>query len=144
MYSLSSCCLNVAQLRRLDGFQAKCLRSILGIAHSFHSRVSNKEVLKRASHRPASQTLRQQQLCHLGKVINADEAWPLFSISFVCGLQSLKPLTSHYIRRQGRPSKEWVPTFLQEAKNKIHFQDQHLRNLARNPRSWKQTVQTSV
>ena len=124
----------------LTVFQAKCLRSILGIAHSFQSRVSNQEVLKRACHRTASQTLLQQQLCQLGRVLNSEDRSPLFSVSFVSDLSSLKPETSHYIRRQGRPRKEWVPSILSEVKKRIDSHDERLRTLAQIPKAWKVAV----
>ena len=47
-------------MRRNDGFQAKWLRTILRIAPSFISRVSNKEVFGRAGHKPASEIVLKQ------------------------------------------------------------------------------------
>ena len=37
LYGLSSLCLTVAQKRKLDGFQCRCLRSIFGIKPAFIS-----------------------------------------------------------------------------------------------------------
>ena len=50
MYSLSCLGLSSADRRRLDGFQNRCLRGILGIPPAFISRVSNMEVLHAASY----------------------------------------------------------------------------------------------
>ena len=47
MYSLSCLCLSAAERRRLDGFQNRCLRCILGIPPAFVSRISNACVLHR-------------------------------------------------------------------------------------------------
>ena len=48
MYSLHTAWLCKADLRKIDAFQARCLRSILGIPHSFISRVRNETVLQEA------------------------------------------------------------------------------------------------
>ena len=141
MYSLSTCCLNKAQLRRLDGFQAKCLRTILGIAPSFYSRISNNEVLRRAAQNSASQTLLQQQLNQFGKVLRSRDTSHLFSSSLVTGTKwSLIPTVSFYIRRVGRPRKEWVPTILKEALTRSGARVDQLRALALNPTRWKETM----
>ena len=49
LYSLATLCLNVAERRRLDGFQNQCIRQVLGIKPSFVSRVSNHDVLQQAN-----------------------------------------------------------------------------------------------
>ena len=53
-YALASCCLTRADERRLDGFQNRCLRKIMGIKSAFISRVSNLAVREKAQHRAAS------------------------------------------------------------------------------------------
>ena len=58
LYSLSSVCLTVAQQRKLDGFQNRCIRSIVGIKPAFLSRVSNAAVLEKAGHTAATQLLK--------------------------------------------------------------------------------------
>eukprot|EP00959_Pyramimonas_sp_CCMP1952_P059992 1253339-Pyramimonas_sp.AAC.1 len=63
MYSLNSAWLNKAERRRLDGFQARCLRRILHIPHAYISRVSNEQVLLQAGQqRYTVQLLRHQLL----------------------------------------------------------------------------------
>ena len=57
MYGLHTCWLNKSQRRRLDGFQARCLRRLLGILPSFLSHVPNKDVLSAAGTAPLSTTL---------------------------------------------------------------------------------------
>ena len=51
-YCLSTLWLVTAQLRRIDGFHARCLRCILGIPASFVSRVSNRSVFLQAGVAP--------------------------------------------------------------------------------------------
>ena len=134
LYSLSTCCFHKGQLRRLDGFQARCLRSILGIAPSFISRVSNREVLARASWQPLSETLTLQQLAILGKVLRADQTSPLYACSF--SAHNLQPLVSQYVRKVGRPRKEWVPSVVEEATLRSGRSTNELAALAQNCKLW--------
>lgn len=62
LYGLSSSWLYVAEQRRLDGFQARCLRRMFNIKHSYFRRVSNREVLKRSKQISLSSQLPNQQL----------------------------------------------------------------------------------
>lgn len=61
LYSLHTGVLNTAERRRLDGFQARCLRKIFGILPAFHSRVSNATVLQRSGCKSCSTTLAERQ-----------------------------------------------------------------------------------
>ena len=124
LHGLASLCLTTAQLRHLDGFQAKCLRSILKIPSAFYSRISNAEVLGRASHRPASALLLQAQLALLGKIIRSGEDSVLRSVSFIG--DTLRSATNRYIRRVGRPRKEWIQTVLDEALRRVRGDSGHL------------------
>ena len=62
LYGLSSICLTVAQERKLNGFQNRCLRQIIGVKPAYISRVSNAEVLQKSGHTLATQLLRQHQI----------------------------------------------------------------------------------
>ena len=93
LYSLSCCCLNVAQKRRLNGFQAKCLRQILGIPAAFISRISNKELLRRADYPEATSSLLQAQLQIFGKVLRTPPTYQLHACAFHPG--TLQAATSH-------------------------------------------------
>ena len=119
LYSVSatsSMCLTVAETRRLDGFQNRCIRKILGIKPSFISRVSNAAVLEKSKHPAASSMLRKRQLQLFGKIFRCPENHPLRLASFVPGLSS-KPATEMYVRRRGRPAKEWIPEMIKQALN---------------------------
>eukprot|EP00959_Pyramimonas_sp_CCMP1952_P110992 2321958-Pyramimonas_sp.AAC.1 len=52
MYSLNSAWLNKAERKRLDGFQARCLRRILHIPHACVSRVSNEHAPLQSGQQP--------------------------------------------------------------------------------------------
>ena len=54
-YGLSTVWLLTSHRRRIDGFVARCLRSLLRIPSSFVSRISNAAVLERAGTKPFSQ-----------------------------------------------------------------------------------------
>ena len=51
LYGLESASLTEAEYERLDSFQMKTLRKILGIKHSYHSHISNEVVMQRANQR---------------------------------------------------------------------------------------------
>ena len=54
-----------------------------------------------------------QQLQLLGKSLRAPVSSPLHSAAFIPGTQ--RPLVAHYIRRVGRPHKEWVSEMMKIA-----------------------------
>ena len=112
-YGLSAIILTKAQRRKLDGFQCRCLRSILKIPAAFYSRVSNLEVLQKAGVDSSSAKILKRPLLLLGRVCRAPLTNPLRSVSFVAS--TLEPLTNFYIRRVGGPRTEWVPTILKGA-----------------------------
>jgi len=134
LYGLATCCFTVAEQRRINGFQAKCVRQILGIAPSFFSRVSNAEVLRRSHMRSATELLAQQQLMQLGKVLRSPLGCALHHTSLIPG--TLQPATSRYVRRRGRPHKEWITTVLPEAYRRKQSHE-HLYELARDDSTWK-------
>ena len=105
--------LNAAQKRKIDGFQNRCLRKIIGVKPSYISRVSNVTVLARASYTSATNLLLKRRLQFLGKILRCPEGHPLRIASFIP--HTLLPLTDRYVRRVGRPSKEWMKEALNEA-----------------------------
>ncbi len=105
LYGLGSAWLNVAEVRRLNGFQCRCLRAILGIKPSYVSRVSNARVLEQAGQIQMSRQLLKQQLLLFGRIARAQEGDPTRSLTFVPGC--LEPATGRYVRRVGRPRNEW-------------------------------------
>ena len=68
LYCLHTAWLNKAFLRQLDGFEARSLRKILGIPHSYLSRVPNVEVLKQAAAKPYSKILMHRQLQLIARI----------------------------------------------------------------------------
>ena len=137
MYSLSCLCLSLADRRRLDGFRNRCLRRILGIPPAFISRVSNAEVRRQAHCHAAADLLLHRQLLLFGKAFRSPPDSPMHSNSFIPG--TLQPVTNAYVRRVGRPSREWIT----EVRNKaFQFVGDHrgIARLVHNPFVWRYAV----
>ena len=94
-------------------------------------------MLEHAKHKAADELLSVQQLRLLGRVLRSPATSPLHRAAFVPG--TLRPATSRYVRRVGRPRKEWVATVLQTA-NARNTTGQDLRNVAQSPATWHQTM----
>eukprot|EP00930_Biecheleria_cincta_P025694 TRINITY_DN18244_c0_g2_i1.p1 TRINITY_DN18244_c0_g2~~TRINITY_DN18244_c0_g2_i1.p1 ORF type:complete len:330 (-),score=41.55 TRINITY_DN18244_c0_g2_i1:133-1122(-) len=137
LYGLSASMMRKADERKLDGFQARCLRQALRIPHAWESRISNASVLEKAQHMKASILLQRKQLMYLGKVMRADHDSALRTVSF--SNNHLQPATSRYIRRIGRPRLEWVPTVLDKALSITASMDT-LKNTAQDVDAWKKLV----
>ena len=80
--------------------------SLVSHPPSFVSRVPNTAVLHRACCNAASDMLVQRQLLLFGKVLRSPLDHPLHVSAFIPG--TLQPATSRYVRRVGRPRREWV------------------------------------
>ena len=105
LYCLHTGKLGTQALRRVDAFQARCLRRILGIQHSYISHVPNSEVLRRAGSHKLSQTLLYRQLMLLRKVAYQPSGHFVHNCVFEEGSNSLKELRGP--RKRGRPRKCW-------------------------------------
>ena len=141
MYGLSCLCLSAAERRRLDGFLNRCLRRITGIPPSFVSRVPNTAVLHRACCNAASDMLVQRQLLLFGKVLRSPLDHPLHVSAFIPG--TLQPATSRYVRRVGRPRREWVS----EVSSRVfdYFGGhREVTRLVHDPAVWYRTVRQAI
>ena len=103
---------------------------------SFIPRISNQEVLRRADYPEATAPLVQSQLQILRKVLRAPATSQLHSCAFSPG--TLQPATSRYVRRVGRPRKEWIPIVMAEAARRSSPHDLH--TLAQILRQWKMAM----
>ena len=138
LYSLAAGCFTKADLRRLDGFQARCLRVILKIPPAYVSRISNAPVLRTAGAEAASVQLRRRQLRLLGKVIRQPEGTAMRDVSF-CPGHSFRPATDRYVRVRGRPRMEWIRTVLPHGL-RIAGSLQGLEDTASNEPYWRRIV----
>ena len=141
LYGLGSQCLTAAETRRLDGFQNRCVRKIIGIKPAYFSKVSNATVLQRAEHPAASSGLLQCQLRRLGKVLGCEDGEPRKDVSLVPG--QLRSATDRYARRVGRPSKEWIPSVLGAAFAYCNGVTR-LLEVAADEKAWMQEVVAKV
>jgi len=106
LYAMASLMPTAAQQRKLNGFQNRCLRKIIGVPPAYVSRISNAIVLGKAGHRSATDLLLKKRLQLFGKILRAPAEHPLRRACFIPG--TFVPTTEQYVRRVGRPCREWV------------------------------------
>ena len=105
VYGLKTSWLNTAARRRIDGFQARCLRRILRVPAAYYSRIPNTSVRDRARTRPLSNMLLERQLLMFGEIARMDGG-PLRDTVFAPGKVELAELAGR--RRRGRPRHTWA------------------------------------
>ena len=109
-YGVASARLAEADLRRMDVFQASCLRKMLRIKPSFISRVSNATVRELARQPPLSQLIRTSQLKLMHKVLNNQQKLELRRAAF--HRHTMTSTTDAFVRRIGRPRQNWTEEIL--------------------------------
>ena len=105
-YATASAWLLKSDMRRLDGFQASCLRRILGIPCYFISRVSNEKVRSESGMTQFSKSVLKSQLRLLGQVLNDPRKHSLKEVTFHG--QTDVTQTAAFVRRTGRPRQNWA------------------------------------
>ena len=85
LYGLELAWLNVAEIRRLNSFQCRCLRVILGIKPAFVSRVSNAKVRQEAGQVQLGMQLLKAQLLRFGIIAGSPESDPIRKLTFIPG-----------------------------------------------------------
>jgi hypothetical protein len=105
---------------RVDYFQAKCLRNILKVGAAFYSRVSNKDVLNRASQilygedgkvRPVSKVISDRAITLLGHLIRAENTDQMRKVAIDAEFKRVE----RYKRRVGRPRFYWLQNTMARA-----------------------------
>ena len=137
LYSLAAFSLGVAEQRRLNGFQNRCIRTILGIKSAYLSRISNKTVLEKACHPAATDMLRKRRLQLFGKVLRSPENHPLHTACFIPG--TFVPATDRFVRRVGRPCREWVREMVADAVSLFGSMAQ-AKELAKQKATWNEIL----
>jgi len=107
LYCLDTTWLTASALRKLDGFQARCLRKILGIQHAYWSHVSNASVLQQAQEWPLSVVLKHRQLKLFGRIARMSNTSPLRQVTFESSSVEAKVWPG--TKRRGRPRDAWAP-----------------------------------
>ena len=87
--------------------------------------------------RPAPEIILQPQMLLFGKALRAASDHPLNQSTFIKG--TTEPATNRYVRRVGRPRREWVPGIRSRCYQMIGG-DQELSRLVQDPFIWQQTV----
>ena len=106
LYGLSGAWINVAERRRLDGFESRCLRNIVRIPPAYVSRTSNQDILEVAKQKPYTKQLLLQHLKLFGKVASAPDTDPLHALTFSPG--SFCTAGDGFVWKAGRPRNEWA------------------------------------
>ena len=136
LYGLQVIWLNQGARNKLDAFHARSLRRILGIAPSFWSRVSNKDVLNRIGPPKLSKILLEQQLGFLGTLARRPDTCPVRK--FVFGPQLSRKLVD-YKRRQGRPNMEWVAEIFKVV-DQLFTSTEMFHACILNKQAWRNTI----
>ena len=110
MYGVASAWLSTSDLRRLDGFQASCLRKLLNILPPYISRVSNERVRSIARTTPISSSIRTFQLKLFESVLHNPNKKVLRDVTFKPN--TCMPITAAYVRKVGCPQHNWTDQLL--------------------------------
>ena len=121
----------------LDGFQARCLRQILRIPHSYISRISNKTVLEKAQMPRYSSQLLKHQLVWFGKIGRTNNEDVLRKLTFQP--DSVKPITDLYARAPGRPRHEWAKCLYNKIRN-CFSSESALMHCLMDEKTWSEFV----
>ena len=113
------------------------------LAHDFghqvriHIQSAEQGVMRKPGHTRASTSLLQKQMQLFGKVLRSSPEGPLALASFIPG--TAHPATDRYVRRVGRPRKEWISEMTRHAV-RLFGDMRTVSDLARQPLVWKAVV----
>ena len=106
MYGLVTAVLNKSERRRLNGFQARCLRRILKVPSAYVNRISNARLLSMAQDRLLSSTLEKHQMILMGKLALRPSDDVVRSSIFMPDGINLKRVVGSL--KRGRPRIRWA------------------------------------
>ena len=121
-YSFEVASLNASERRRLDGFQARCLRRICKVPPAFISRFPNAAVLCIADQLAVSTILSRQQSSYFVQLVRRSNDDPVRCSIFKPS--SIEPKELQGTRRVGRPWTTCANSVLNQAREiaGIHLQ----------------------
>ena len=120
----------------MDGFHARCVRCIIGVKHSYWSRISNRDVLSRVHAIPLSNLLLEQQLNYFGKVFRLPNEDIRRQLIFENNSYILRRVNT---RSRGRPRAQWNHEVLNHALLAAGGLD-ILKTVIQDKDNWKQMV----
>jgi hypothetical protein len=113
LYGLESASLTKAEYERLNAFQIKALRKMLGIKHSYRSHVSNQTVMETANLRirlkggqtirKMSDKLKDRQVKFMAHMIRSEEG----DLTKTCAINNDGTRLNAGYKRTGRPRIKW-------------------------------------
>ena len=118
-----------------DGFQARSLRKILGIPHSYLSRVPNVEVLKQAAAKPYSKILMYRQLQLIARIA----ALPSSDVMRTCVFEEGSFQLQGHAKR---PKQVWTSQVYQLAVQVAGDFEELTRLWSSPPNVWRQRAQS--
>ena len=123
LYGLQHSCMTLKNNNRIDAWQARQLRRVIGIKASYYSRTTNDIVLKQADTTTFSQQILANQIKYLGRILRAEDHETIKTITLTKS-RNYRTLDSH--RRKGHPRAHWLPTLTQDIDELIHSTPSHL------------------
>ncbi|KAI8511845.1 hypothetical protein Bbelb_109450 [Branchiostoma belcheri] len=134
LYGAETWTLTAAQERRLDAFDSKCQRRILGIR--WHDRVSNDALRLRTNQLPLSCNIRSARLRLFGHIVRSEPPLEL-------GALLREPPPPNWSRPRGRPRRNWHGRWpghhhrLGSSQRQAGLEDNMQRRYAPNPRGMR-------
>ena len=111
-YGLVTMVFTKAEQRRIDGFQCRCLRKILGIAPAYWSRVPNTTVLQIACQLPLTDTLRKERMIYMGHIARRSYNDCVRNVVFEDGSTNIRSIDAK--RPRGRPRRKWTDEVMRD------------------------------
>ena len=137
LYGLQTAWLTKSQRGRLDGFDARCLRKILGIKSAYWSRVSNHRVLVKLNAVTLSTLLLEQQLLLFRNLFDLPDEDIRRQMVFQAGSAELRGLVNK--RRRGRPRLSWASELQKHVLQIVRDPELTARDL-KDKKGWKEQV----
>ena len=136
-YGLQKVWLTKVQKTKLDGFNAKCIRKIDGVQHSYWSRVTNVKVLSYVDAPLLSKILLEQQLVVFGKVLRRPTHDPVRKAIFQPTSDEIGINTTN--RKRGRPKLSWA---VEVRKVAMQISPIQLGENMGHAKNWKRSVRS--
>ena len=107
-WSLNACLLSITHIKRLDAFHMWCLSAILGIPHSYHSRVPNITIWEGTNSCPVSILIWERMLRYVGHLMRAENGDPTKAVSLELRSGHWVPPQLSAPRKRSRPHNGWA------------------------------------